>query len=51
MWVLILVFTITNGHGISVATSEIPGFTSRLNCVQAGASVENIKRYACVEVK
>lgn len=51
MWVLILVFTISNNNGISVATSEIPGFTSRLNCVQAGASVDNLKRYACVEVK
>lgn len=53
MWTLILVFTLVSnsGRGVSVATSEIPGFSSKNTCMAAGASVSNIKRYICVEVK
>jgi hypothetical protein len=53
MWTLILVFTLmSNSKGsVAVATSEIPGFSTRQTCVQAGAAVPDIKRYVCVEVK
>lgn len=53
MWTLILVFTlVSNSKGsVSVATSEIPGFSSRQTCMAAGASVPDIRRYICVEVK
>jgi len=52
MWVLVLVFTLTSQHGgVSVATSQITGFSSKLTCLQAGASIDNLKRYECVEVK
>lgn len=51
MWVLVLVFTLTSQHGVSVATCQITGFSSKLTCLQAGASIDNLKRYECVEVK
>ena len=51
MWTLILVFTLTSNTHVAVATSEIPGFSTRQTCVQAGAAVPGIKRYVCVEVK
>lgn len=53
MWTLVLVFTLASRHGgsVSVATSEIPGFSSKQTCMAAGESVPDIKRYVCVEVK
>ncbi len=53
MWTLILVFTLVSGsgRGVSVATSEIPGFSSKQTCMEAGGSVPDIRRYVCVEVK
>ena len=53
MWTLILVFTLVSGsgRGVSVATSEIPGFSSKQTCEMAGQSVPDIRRYACVEVR
>ena len=54
MWTLILVFTLVSSGGhrsVSVATSEIPGFSSKQTCMAAGESVPDIRRYVCVEVK
>lgn len=51
MWVLVLVFTMTTQRGVSVATSQITGFSSKLTCVQAGKAIGNLERYVCVEVK
>ncbi|MBR2305703.1 MAG: hypothetical protein IKA48_00580 [Fibrobacter sp.] len=53
MWALILVFTLVSnsGRGVSVATSEIPGFSSKQTCMAAGQSVPDIRRYVCVEVR
>jgi len=59
MWTLILVFIqfTGTGSGVSVATAEIPGFSSKQTCMDAGGSVLDeyspyfSRRYSCVEVK
>lgn len=52
MWTLILVFTIARGaEGTSVATSAIPGFSSRETCFEAGKAIPDLKRFLCIEVK
>ena len=53
MWTLILVFALVDSldRGLAVATSTIPGFSSKQTCEVAWKSVKDIKRYACVEVK
>ena len=46
------IYLVSNyGHGVSVATSEIPGFSSKQTCMAAGGSVPDIRRYICVEVR
>lgn len=52
MWTLILVFTLTRGvDGTSVATSVIPGFSTKETCMEAGKAIPDLKRFLCIEVK